>query len=90
MTKQYMKNIVLEREALTPDQFQHVTDDALTSQSGYVYRYCPEEGRERDWRLLYDILLFTDVGQVVRNFQFKEDEKEYYWFSLEGIGVCVS
>ena len=58
MTKQYMKNIVLEREALTPDQFQHVTDDARTSQSGYVYRYCPEEGREKDWRLLYDILLY--------------------------------
>lgn len=31
--------------------------DAQTSQSGYVYRYLPEKGRETDWNLLYDILL---------------------------------
>lgn len=32
--------------------------DARTSQSGYVHRYLPEEGREGDWAALYDILLY--------------------------------
>lgn len=32
--------------------------DACTSQSGYVYWYRPGEGQERDWQLLYDILLY--------------------------------
>lgn len=32
--------------------------DARTSQSGYVYRYLPEEGREEDWETLYDLLLY--------------------------------
>jgi len=32
--------------------------DARTSQSGYVYRYLPEEGLEGDWERLSDILLY--------------------------------
>lgn len=32
--------------------------DARTSQSGYVYRYLPEEGTEGDWGRLYDLLLY--------------------------------
>lgn len=32
--------------------------DARTSQSGYVYRYLPEEGKAGDWQALYDILLY--------------------------------
>ncbi len=31
--------------------------DARTSQSNYVYRYLPEEGREGDWEELHSILL---------------------------------
>ena len=31
--------------------------DARTSQSGYVYHYLPEEGREGDWEELHNILL---------------------------------
>lgn len=31
--------------------------DARTSQSGYVHRYLPEEGREGDWEELHSILL---------------------------------
>ncbi len=31
--------------------------DARTSQSGYVYRYLPEEGTEGDWGRLFDLLL---------------------------------
>ena len=32
--------------------------DARTSQSGYVYRYLPEEGQEGDWERLYGLLLY--------------------------------
>ncbi len=32
--------------------------DARTSQSGYVYRYLPEEDKTEDWQALYDILLY--------------------------------
>lgn len=32
--------------------------DSRTSQSGYVDRCLPEEGRKGDWELLYDILLY--------------------------------
>ena len=32
--------------------------DARTSQSGYVYKYLPEEGTEEDWGRLFDLLLY--------------------------------
>ena len=54
--KNYQCKVSLKKakEALPLDQFLHVTDDT----SDYVYRYCPEESQERDWQLLYDILLY--------------------------------
>lgn len=51
--------------------------DARTSQSGYVYRYLAEEGREGDWEALYDILLyFLRFGKKKRGTKWKYVRKE--------------
>lgn len=47
--------------------------DARTSQSGYVYRYLPEEGQEGDWEALHDILL-----DFLRSYKKKRGTKWRY------------
>lgn len=51
--------------------------DARTSQSGYVYRYLPEEGRAGDWERLYDILLcFLEKGIKLKKTKWNYVKKE--------------
>lgn len=51
--------------------------DAGTSQSGYVYRYLPEESREGDWELLFEILLyFLQFYKKQRGTKWKYIRKE--------------
>lgn len=51
--------------------------DARTSQSGYVYRYLPEEGREGDWERLNDLLLyFLERGGKMKGTKWKYIRKE--------------
>ena len=57
--------------------------DARTSQSGHIYWYRPEEGKERDGGLLYDILLyFLQFSKKQKGTKWKYIQKTLIWDDL--------